>query len=187
MLNSIYIFCFKLIGWRLVGKIPSNIKKSVVIVAPHAQWEDFPIGLFARASLKTKVNFLGKSELFKRPFGFVFRWLGGKPVDRFSNNGMVDSVVKLFRNNDTLHIALAPEGTRKAVSTLRTGFYYIALAARVPIIMVVFDYPNKRIIVREPYCLSGNLEEDLRDIALYYNQFDGIKKDWIQHYLLEAA
>lgn len=187
MLNSIYIFVFKLMGWRLVGNIPSNLKKSIIIVAPHAKWEDFPIGLFARASLKTKVSFLGKAELFKGTFGFVFHWLGGKPVDRFSNNGMVDSVVKLFHNNDTLHIALAPEGTRKAVSKLRTGFYYIALEAKVPIIMIVFDYPNKRIVAREPYYLAGNMEEDLREIALYYNQFDGVKKDWIQHYLLEAA
>jgi 1-acyl-sn-glycerol-3-phosphate acyltransferase len=187
MLNSIYIFFFKLIGWRLVGNIPLNLKKSIIIVAPHAQWEDFPVGLFGRASLKTKINFLGKSELFKGPFGFIFRWLGGKPVDRFSNNGMVDSVVNLFGKNDILHIALAPEGTRKAVSKLRTGFYYIALKAKVPIIMVVFDYPNKRIIAREPIYLSGNLEEDLRAIALYYNQFNGVKKDWIQQYLLEAA
>lgn len=187
MLNSIYTFVFNLMGWRLVGAIPSNLKKSIIIVAPHAKWEDFPIGLFARASLKTKVSFLGKAELFNGPFGFIFRWLGGKPVDRFSNNGMVDSVVNLFHNNDTLHIALAPEGTRKAVSKLRTGFYYIALEAKVPIIMIVFDYPNKRIIAREPFYLSGHLEEDLREIALFYNQFDGVKKDWIQHYLLEAA
>jgi 1-acyl-sn-glycerol-3-phosphate acyltransferase len=187
MLNSIYIFVFKLIGWRLVGEIPSNLKKSIIVVAPHAKWQDFPIGLFARASLKTKVSFLGKAELFKGPFSFLFRSLGGKPVDRFSNNGMVNSVVNLFRNSETLHIAIAPEGTRKAVSKLRTGFYYIALEAKVPIIMIVFDYPNRRIIAREPYFLSGHLEEDLREIALYYNQFDGVKKDWIQHYLLEAA
>ena len=187
MLTSIYTFAFKLIGWRHFGDIPSSLKKSIIIVAPHARWEDFLIGLFARASLKTKVSFLGKAELFKRPFGFIFRWLGGKPVDRFNNNGMVDSVVNLFNSNDTLHIALAPEGTRKAVSKLRTGFYYIALEAKLPIIMVVFDYPNKRIIAREPFYLAGNIEEDLREIALFYNQFDGVKKDWIRHYLLEAA
>jgi 1-acyl-sn-glycerol-3-phosphate acyltransferase len=187
MLNSIYISVFKLFGWRLIGEIPKTLKKSIIIVAPHADWVDFPVGLFARASLKTKVSFLGKAELFKGTFGFLFRWLGGKPVDRFSNNGMVDSVVSLFNSNERLHIALAPEGTRKAVSKLRTGFYYIAIEAKVPIIMVVFDYPNKRIIAREPIDLSGNMEEDLREIALYYNQFDGVKKDWIKNYLLEEA
>jgi 1-acyl-sn-glycerol-3-phosphate acyltransferase len=187
MLDSIYIAAFKLFGWQLVGEIPSTLNKSIIIVAPHADWVDFPVGLFARASLKTKVSFLGKAELFNGLFGFLFHWLGGKPVDRFSNNGMVDSVVNLFNTHERLHIALAPEGTRKAVSKLRTGFYYIALEAKVPIIMVVFDYPNRRIVVREPFYLSGNMDEDLREIAHYYNQFDGVKKDWIKNYLLEEA
>ena len=187
MLDLIYISIFKLFGWKLIGKIPSTLKKSIIIVAPHAEWVDFPVGLFARASLKTKVSFLGKAELFKGLFGFLFRWLGGKPVDRFSNNGMVDSVVSLFNSNESLHIALAPEGTRKAVSRLRTGFYYIAMEANVPIIMVVLDYPNRRIMVREPFYLSGNMDEDLRGIAHYYNQFSGDKKDWIRNYLLEEA
>ncbi len=187
MLNSIYIYLFKLRGWKLVGEIPSTLKKSLIIVAPHADWVDFPVGLFARAILKTKVSFLGKAELFKGFFGFIFRWLGGKPVDRFSNNGMVESVVKMYKETTYLHIALAPEGTRKPVSRLRTGFYYIALEAKVPIVMVVFDYPNKRIIAREPFYISGNMDEDLREIATYYNQFDGVKKEWISNYLLEEA
>ena len=187
MLNSIYIFFFKIGGWKLVGEIPSTLKKSLILVIPHAQWFDFPLGLFTRASLKTKIGFLGKAELFEGIFGFVFNWLGGKPVDRYSNNGMVESVVKLYNENETLHIALAPEGTRKPVSKLRTGFYYIALEAKIPIIMVLFDYPNKRSLVREPYYLTGNMEEDLREIANYYNQFEGVKKDWIKNYLLEEV
>ena len=187
MLDLIYISVFKLFGWKLIGEISSTLKKSIIIVAPHADWVDFPVGLFARASLKTKVSFLGKAELFKGSFGFLFRWFGGKPVDRFSNTGMVDSVVEMFHTSEILHIALAPEGTRKAVSKLRTGFYYIALEAKVPIVMVVFDYPNKRIIVREPLILLGNMEEDLREIALYYNQFSGVKKEWIHNYLFEEA
>lgn len=187
MLDSIYVFIFKYFGWKMEGEIPSNVKKSIIIVAPHAAWVDFPVGLFARASLKTKVSFLGKSELFKGAFGFIFTWLGGKPVDRFSNNGMVDSVVKLFNENASLHIALAPEGTRKEVTKLRTGFYYIALEANVPIIMVVLDYPNKRIIFRTPFYMSGRKEEDLWEIAHYYDQFEGVKKQWIHNYLLEEA
>jgi 1-acyl-sn-glycerol-3-phosphate acyltransferase len=187
MINSIYIFFFKLAGWKLVGEIPKTLKKSLIIVAPHAHWFDFPLGLFARASLKTKVNFLGKAELFNGTFGFIFRWIGGTPVDRFSNNGMVESVVEIYNSKEVLHIALSPEGTRKPVSKLRTGFYYITLAAKVPIIMVVFDYPNKQIIVRKPFNISGNIEEDLKEIAIYYNQFEGVKKDWIQNYMQIAV
>jgi 1-acyl-sn-glycerol-3-phosphate acyltransferase len=187
MLNAIYISIFRVFGWKLIGEIPLILKKSIIIVAPHANWIDFPVGLFARASLKTKISFLGKAELFNGSFGFLFRWLGGKPVDRFSNNRMVGSVVKLFNENENLHIALAPEGTRREVSKLRTGFYYIALEAKIPIIMIVFDYPNKRIIARTPFYVSSHLEEDLREIALFYNQFDGVKKEWIHNYLLEEV
>ncbi len=187
MHNLIYSFFFRLAGWRLEGGISETLKKSLIIVAPHASWFDFPAGLFARASLKTKISFLGKAELFKGPFGFFFRWLNGQPVERFSSNGMVGSVVDLYNSNESLHIALSPEGTRKPVSKLRTGFYYIALEAKIPIIMVVFDYPNKKIILREPFYLSGNIDDDLRAIANYYNQFDGVKKKWIQNYLLEEA
>ena len=187
MLNIVYSFFFRLAGWRLEGGIPNALKKSLIIVAPHASWFDFPLGLFARASLKPKISFLGKAELFTGFFGFFFRWLGGTPVDRFSNNGMVSSVVNLYNSRDYLHIALSPEGTRKAVDKLRTGFYYIALEAKIPIIMVVFDYPNKKIIFREPFYISGNIDEDLRKIAQYYNQFDGVKKEWIQNYLKEVV
>jgi 1-acyl-sn-glycerol-3-phosphate acyltransferase len=187
MLNTIYTFFFRLAGWRLEGEISKTLKKSLIIVAPHAQWFDFPLGLFARASLKTKVCFLGKAELFNGPFGFLFRWLNGQPVDRFSNNGMVDSVAKLYQDNDVLHIALSPEGTRKPVSKLRTGFYYITLEAKIPIIMVLFDYPKRRVLVREPFYITGNIDEDLRAIAQYYNQFEGVKKEWIQNYLLEKV
>jgi 1-acyl-sn-glycerol-3-phosphate acyltransferase len=185
LINTIYTFFFRLRGWKLFGDIPATLKKSIIIVAPHATWIDFPLGLFARASLKTKVNFLGKAELFNGVFGFFFYWLGGKPVDRFSSNGMVDSVVKMYQENQNLHIALSPEGTRKPVSKLRTGFYYITLEAKIPIIMVVFDYPNRRVVVREPYYISGKINEDLKEIANYYNQFDGVKKEWIQNYLRE--
>ena len=187
MLDAIYIFIFRIFGWKLEGEIPSTLKKSIIIVAPHTNWTDFPLGLFARASLKTKVGFLGKAELFNGPFGFLFNWFGGKPVDRFSNNRMVDSVVKLFDENENLHIALAPEGTRKEVSKLRTGFYYIALRAQVPIIMVIFDYANRRVVSRIPFYVSGNFAEDLKEIAYFYNQFDGVKKEWVRNYLFEAV
>jgi 1-acyl-sn-glycerol-3-phosphate acyltransferase len=187
MLNLIYSFFFRLTGWQIEGDIPSTLKKSLIIVAPHASWFDFPLGLFARANLKPKINFLGKAELFNGTFGFFFRWLGGTPVDRFSNNGMVGSVVDLYNSKDSLHIALSPEGTRKPVSKLRTGFYYIALEAKIPLIMVLFDYPNKRVLMREPFYISGNIDEDLKAIAQYFNQFDGVKKEWIQNYLLEEA
>ena len=189
MLNYLLIFFFKLAGWKLEGTIPPEIKKSICIVAPHARTVDFPIGLGARAILENKhhieLNYLGKAELFEGIFGWLFKALGGIPVDRFSKNDMVKSVVNLFNSKESLHIVIAPEGTRKPVSKLRTGFYYMAKNANVPIIMIAFDFPKKTVIIGDVYYLTDNMDEDFRAIARYYNTISGVKKEWVANYLDE--
>ncbi len=190
MLNHLLIFFFKLAGWKLEGEIPQFLEKSICIVAPHARTVDFPIGLGARAILEHKhhveLNYLGKAELFEGIFGWLFKGLGGIPVDRFSKNDMVKSVVNLFHSKESLHIVIAPEGTRKPVSKLRTGFYYMAKHANVPIIMIAFDFPKKTVIIGEVYYLTDNMDEDFRVIARYYNIIGGVKKEWISNYLDET-
>jgi hypothetical protein len=188
MSKSFFKLFFKIIGWKLVGLFPKDIQKSIIIVAPHTTWVDFPIGLGARAEIESAnnltINFLGKAELFKGLFGWLFKALGGIPVERFSKNDMVQSVVNLFNSHENLHIALAPEGTRKAVSKLRTGFYYMAKQANVPIIMIGFDFEKKEVIINKPFFLTNNMEEDLRAIARFYNTIGGVKKEWIANYLI---
>jgi 1-acyl-sn-glycerol-3-phosphate acyltransferase len=188
MSKSFLKFFFKIIGWKLVGTFPKDVKKTISIVAPHASWVDFPIGLGARAEIELAnnltINFLGKAELFKGFFGWFFRGLGGTPVERFSKNDVVQSVVNLFNSRESLHIALAPEGTRNAVSKLRTGFYYMAKQANVPIMMIGFDFKKKQVIIKPPFFLSDNMEEDLRAIARFYDTIGGVKKEWIANYLM---
>ena len=191
-LMSKYFFkCFfKVIGWKLTGEFPKNMPKTISIVAPHASWFDFPIGLGVRAEIELAnhitINFLGKAELFKGFFGWLFKALGGIPVERFSKTEMVQSVVNLFNNHEKLHIALAPEGTRKAVSKLRTGFYYMAKQANVPIIMIGFDFELKEVIINNPFFLTDNMEEDLKVIARFYDTIGGVKKEWIGNILNEG-
>jgi 1-acyl-sn-glycerol-3-phosphate acyltransferase len=188
MLRHFLKFFFKTIGWKIVGSFPKDIPKTISIVAPHATWIDFPVGLGVRAAIelsnKLTINFLGKAELFKGFFGWFFRGLGGIPVERFSKNDMVQSVVNLFNAHENLHIALAPEGTRQAVSKLRTGFYYMAKQANVPIVMIGFDFEKKQVIIKPPFFLSDNMEEDLRTIARFYDTIGGVKKEWIANYLM---
>ncbi|MDZ7900360.1 MAG: 1-acyl-sn-glycerol-3-phosphate acyltransferase [Arcicella sp.] len=187
MLRYFFKFFFQIIGWKTVGSFPKNIKKTISIVAPHASWVDFPIGLGVRAKIeldhKITINFLGKAELFQGLFGWLFRGLGGIPVERFSKNDMVQSVVNLFNSYENLHIALAPEGTRKAVSKLRTGFYYMAKQANVPIVMIGFDFEKKQVIINQPFLPTDDMEEDLRTIAYFYTTIGGVKKEWIANYL----
>ena len=189
MSKYLFIIFFKIIGWKLKGEFPKGLNKTISIVAPHASWTDFPIGLGARAKIElanhVTLNFLGKAELFKGLFGWLFRGLGGIPVERFSKNEMVQSVVNLFNSHENLHIALAPEGTRKAVSKLRTGFYYMAKQADVPIIMIGLDFEKKAVIINKPYFLTDDMAEDLKVIARFYDTIGGVKKEWIGNILNE--
>ncbi len=162
-----------IVGWKACNSFPVNVKKYVLIVGPHTSAWDFIIGVLFRSAEKIDVNFLGKEELFKGSFGFLFRWLGGYPVDRFNKSDMVESVAKIFDAKDEFGIALSPEGTRMRVTKLRTGFYYIALKANVPIIMAGLDYKRKVAIFSEPLCLTGNIEEDFEKIYAFYRPIVG--------------
>ena len=166
---------FKLLGWILEGNTnfsSDSIKKAVIIAAPHTSWHDFYIGLLIRKITGVKTNFVGKKELFKWPFGLYFRSIGGKPVDRGNRTNLVDQIVALFDAEDEFRLTLAPEGTRKKVDTWKTGFYYIAKQAKVPIVMFTLDFENKRNVVSEPFYPTDNVEKDFEFI---YGFFKGVK------------
>lgn len=164
----------KLEGWKATNDFPHHLKKAVVIVAPHTYWKDFVIGIAIRSVVKIKhAKFLGKEELFHGPFGFIFRWLGGTPVDRFSKHGVVDQVVDKFNKADNLIIALSPEGTRKRVDKLRTGFYHIAKKAGVPIVMAALDYSKKEVWFSEPFYTSDDEADDFRKIIEFFAPVKG--------------
>lgn len=164
---------FKL-GWTLVGEMPKQYKKYVVAVAPHTSSWDFIIGIMARNALGLqRAKFLGKSQLFKPPFGWFFRMLGGTPVDRSSSHDLVDQVVKIFNSHKEFVLALAPEGTRKKVDKLRTGFYYIAKGAGVPIVPAGFDFEKKQVIVGQPLIPSADFDADMATLMAFYRSIKG--------------
>ena len=185
--SPIFDVLFKLAGWKLVGTVPRDLKKALVIVCPHATWKDFPIGLGARSLLKIPILFWGKKELFEGPFGGIFTWLGGYPVNRGTKSNLVDAIVDIYNSKDSFYAVLAPEGTRKDVQELKTGFYYIADGAKVPLIMIGFDFVNKEIKIREPFYTTGDFQKDKLDIARYYQSIPGVQKSWIKNYLADAA
>jgi 1-acyl-sn-glycerol-3-phosphate acyltransferase len=143
-------------------------------MAPHTANFDFLLGLMVRSVLGiTSTKFLGKSQLFKFPHGFIFRALGGYPVIRTRDNNLVDAVTDIFSQHEKFSIALAPEGTRSKVSRLKTGFYHIAKKAHIPIYAVGFDYSTKSIRIRKPFHPSDNFEEDMRELLIYYSAMKG--------------
>ena len=162
---------FKLMNWKIEGTIDDSIKKCILMVIPHTSWHDFYLGIFTRGIMNMEMNFIGKKELFRFPFASYFRWMGGAPIDRVGNLNKVDAIVKIFENHDEFRLAISPEGTRKKVNKLKTGFYYIALKANVPIIPVAFDYGKKTVNIGKPFCPTSNYDEDLK---ILLNHFKGV-------------
>lgn len=160
-------------GWKVIDDIPADVSKYIVAVAPHTSWKDFPLGLMVRASIDRKISYLGKRELFTNPFGFIFRWLGGIPVDRSAKTGLVDQVAAMFMERERFAIAIAPEGTRKKVTDLKSGFYYMAVNACVPIIPCTFDYRNKIVHFRAPFYPTQDPQKDLDDLWAVYSGIEG--------------
>jgi len=156
-----------LTGWRFEGTFP-NLPKFVLIVAPHTSNWDFPIGLMAMFGLGIRGTFLGKDSLFKPPFGFFFRWLGGVPVDRSSSNNVVEQSIAYFTTRERIILALSPEGTRKKIPRWRTGFYWVAVGAGVPIVPVAFDFPRKRFVLHPPQRMTGDAAKDMAHLRGFF-------------------
>ncbi len=161
--------------------------KSVVIVAPHTSWHDFYVGAFARRLSKTEISFVAKKELFKWPFGAYFKWMGGAPLDRTEGQNKVESIAAIFSEKKEFRLALAPEGTRKKVDRWKTGFYYIAIEANVPIIPVSFDYKTKVVRIGEPFYPSGDLESDLPMLEQFYKGVVGKIPEYTQQVFLDKT
>ncbi|GGE09326.1 acyltransferase [Psychroflexus salis] len=148
-----------------------NIKKSILIVAPHTSWHDFYIGVLVRKIINLDMHFVGKKELFDSFLGGYFKWMGGAPVDRSKSLKMVDQIVAIFNSRTEFRLAIAPEGTRKKVKQWKTGFYYIAEKAKVPIIPIVFNYKLKQVEIKKPFRVNGNI---LQELPILKSNFDGI-------------
>ncbi len=166
----------KILGWQALGNTSfskESVKKAIIIAAPHTSWHDFYIGVLLRALVGVKTNFIGKKELFVWPFGFLFRALGGVPINRQSNEKKVDSIAKLFETHEEFRMMLAPEGTRKKVTKWKTGFYFIAKQAGVPIIMFTLDFENKQNRISEPFYPTNNIDEDFKYMYGFFNEIKG--------------
>jgi len=164
---------FSIFGWKLENDFPQDIKKYIVIAAPHTSWMDFPVAILSRMASGIMINFIGKNSLFNGPFGFFFRGLGGTPVDRSQNNNLVDAIVQIFNSKEEFRLGLSPEGTRKKVDTWKTGFYYIAKGANVPIVMATLDFENKKIKISDPYYTTEDKEKDFKLFYAFYKNVKG--------------
>ncbi len=161
----------RLLGWEFRGEFP-NLDQYVLAVAPHTSGWDFFLGLLVRTMCGVRINYIGKKSLFNPPFGWFFRITGGAPVDRSRKSETVQNAAALFREHPVFRLALAPEGTRAKVTTWKSGFYFIALHARVPIVLASLDYGRKCVRISEPYEPSGDYQKDLQT---YFEFYKGVR------------
>lgn len=177
-MRSINTFLLRLLGWKIVGGKPAHLRQYIVVVAPHTSNWDFIIGLLVRSAAQmTDVKYLAKKELFTPWIGWLFRALGGYPVDRKKHTNMTEAVVDLFHRNPDFKIAITPEGTRRYVPEWKTGFHRIAIQASVPIILCSFDFGGKTVTFSDPFPLSGNVADDIEAMKVVFRKAKGRNPD----------
>lgn len=170
------LFLLHSFGWKLrYAGLPG--KRGVMIFYPHTSNWDFFFGMLAKWAIAFPLKFLVKEKLFKGVSGFfigrfVSYW-GGEPIERGASSGAIGKLTERMQQSDWFWLAIAPEGTRSYTPHWRSGFYHIALAAKVPLVCAYIDYPNKEIGVCDELILSGDEATDLAQIQLIYQQFQG--------------
>ncbi len=161
-------FVLNLFGWKTTGNLPPDIKKCVVIVAPHTSNWDFFVGFFGYMTIGVRAKYLIKKEAFFFPLGLIVKALGGIPVDRSRSSNIVHQVGEMFSHQDELVITITPEGTRSLVLHWKRGFYYIAEHAKVPIMLGILDYSKKVVGIGPAFYPTGNYEKDIKEIEAFY-------------------
>ncbi|HBX71284.1 MAG TPA: glycerol acyltransferase [Chloroflexi bacterium] len=162
----------RLIGWR-TQVLPPPTASYVLIGAPHTSNWDFVIVLLLMAAEKLPIRIMGKDSLFRGPIGVFMRSLGAIPVNRNEKTNLVDQVAAKFAEYDELVIGISPEGTRNKTTRWRTGFYYIALKAGVPIVMAYLDYENKVCGLGPSITPTGDIQADFMIIRDFYTGIKG--------------
>jgi len=161
-------------GWKIIGDFSDKeVKKALIIVVPHTSWHDFYVAIFTRKSLEVMVNFVAKKELFIWPFGYYFRWMGGASLDRTSGQNKVEAISEIFNSKKEFRLALAPEGTRKKVKDWKTGYYYIAQKATIPIIPSSFNYKTKTVTIGAPFYTTGDIKADTKFLKDFFKDVKG--------------
>jgi 1-acyl-sn-glycerol-3-phosphate acyltransferase len=166
----------RLFGWRAVGALPES-HRGVLVVAPHTSNWDFVVMLLLAVALGVKPTWMGKHTLFRPPFGWIMRRLGGLPINRTARHNVVEQAIESFRTRDDLILAVLPEGTRKRTDYWKSGFYHIANGAQVPLLLGFADYKRKVGGIGPIFMPSGDIEADMAMIRDFYIGMVGKRPD----------
>ena len=161
-----------LLGWKAEVHVP-DYDKYIICAAPHTTNWDLFIGKLFYGAIGRETGFMMKKDWFFWPLGPIFRWMGGIAVDRSKRTSLVDQLIKIANKSEKFHLAITPEGTRKANPNWKKGFYHIAMGANLPILLVGIDYSKKTITIGKEFHPTGDIEKDMREIKLFFKDFKG--------------
>lgn len=159
-------------GWRLDINLPDD-PRYVLVVAPHTSNWDFVVGFTAKLAVGLQLYVMAKHTLFRGPFGRWLRWVGGLPIDRRASRGFIGQMTDAIARSDYMVLAITPEGTRSHTQYWKSGFYHIAQAAGVPIVLAALDYRAKVVSVGQRLMPTGDVESDMDLIRAYYENKQG--------------
>ena len=166
-------------GWKFDGEFP-NLAKAVAIISPHTSNIDAWHGFLALLGIGIKITIFGKNTLFDTPLKPLLDWVGVIPVQRENPHGLTREITEIVQATDQIWIGMAPEGTRKKADKIRSGFYYIAYEAQIPIVMFSFDYAKKTIHCLGVFEPSGDFETDIGKILkIYDGKFSPKNPEWL--------
>jgi len=157
----------QLFGWTVHHK-PLPGPHGIAVVYPHTSNWDFIVGLLGKWAIGLQFRWLAKDSLFRGPMGKVMRYWGGVPVDRSAPMGATRALAERMLSEKWFWVAITPEGTRGYKPQWKSGFYHLALAAQVPVLLVSLDYRRKELHVSETIELTGDQEADMARIAAAY-------------------
>ncbi len=182
LLRAFSVGFLRLTGWKLDGALPAGQDKCVLIAAPHTSNWDLPYTLMVAFALRLNIYWMGKAQIFRFPFGPVMRWLGGIAVQRDKSNNLVAASAEAIKAADgPLQLVVPPEGTRSKTRYWKTGFYWIAVTAEVPIVMAYMDYSRKLSGLGPVFIPTGDIEADMAKIKAFYAPFKGKNASQFDH------
>ncbi len=165
-------YLYKRCGWTKDVTV-EHPDKYVICLAPHTSNCDFIIGQLYMRAEKLKVNFLMKREWFFWPFSLLFRKMGGIAIQREIHKHTTDHMAETAKKEKTFHLCVTPEGTRSLNPDWKKGFYYIALKARIPILLYGLDYKRRLIQCTKSIMPTGDIDREMKEIKDYFKDFSG--------------
>ena len=165
-------FLMKISGWKTTGNLPED-QRVVLVAGPHTSNWDFVLAMSLILSLDVRIHWVGKHSIFKKGFRRLLKKMGGIPVNRINPEALKGEINNITNKYKGFAIAIAPEGTRKKVERLKSGFLRIANETNSKIMMVGVDFSNKTVVFGDLFNPSGDKDKDLRFIKDYFDNFTG--------------